>query len=567
MGLNPRLVGGPARACESGVRQNWVLDPLQDAAFVILAPLLVLLLAIAAFRAIGAAAATTLILGTHIVMTVAHHLPTFIRIYGDAELFARRRWTFLLAPILPFVISMAAGVYLIVHGLPIENLLYVFLLAVLWDPWHFLMQHYGFMRIYDRHNQAPRKLSGRMDLALCAICFAAIMLASGDWLSGLLDDLYRSAGLPVVLAIPIGALPLIQVFAQILALSALAAYGVYLLWCRRRGYFISPAKLALFVTSFGVMTLAYTPNQWIAQAAPGWSFKVGFAAVGIVHMTQYLAIVWRYNRGLAARPGCARSGWFSRLHARGGWIIASVYVLVCLSYGEMLSSHWDSRWLMTLLISAGLTSTLMHYYFDGFIWKLRHKSTRENLALPDPHREAADPGHDKERGRGVLLRQLLYFGLPLTMLSAGALEVWNGGNASYVGHMLGAQALSQKGEAASAKDEALKAYAAMNRQLPVERRMNELQATSAREASLALLVYNQSRFEHLVMPALEGQASTPEQLRRHRSAVREASLLLEQALARREPLAIPGQEGMGELQARRLLSSWHAELGASGTPN
>ena len=120
-------------------RQNWVLDPLQDSLFIIAAPLVILSMAIAAFLLLGAAVATTLILTTHIVMTVAHHLPTFIRLYGDVALFARHRWTFLIAPLLPLTIALLVGGWLIAHDLPVENLLYLFLLAVIWDPYHFLM--------------------------------------------------------------------------------------------------------------------------------------------------------------------------------------------------------------------------------------------------------------------------------------------------------------------------------------------------------------------------------------------------------------------------------------------
>ena len=58
-------------------RRNCVLDPVQVVVFIIAAPLTLLGLA------------------------VAHHLPTFIRIYGHVELFARRRWTFLLRRLCP----------------------------------------------------------------------------------------------------------------------------------------------------------------------------------------------------------------------------------------------------------------------------------------------------------------------------------------------------------------------------------------------------------------------------------------------------------------------------------
>jgi len=115
---------------------------------------------------LGAADATAYILLLHVVLTVAHHLPTFIRVYGDVDLFRRFKWTFVLAPAIPLAFATAALVYLNVHDYPVENVLYLFVLLALWDPWHFLMQHYGFTRIYDRHNAAPKKLAARMDLVL-----------------------------------------------------------------------------------------------------------------------------------------------------------------------------------------------------------------------------------------------------------------------------------------------------------------------------------------------------------------------------------------------------------------
>jgi len=129
--------------------------------------------------------------------------------------------------------------------------------------------------------------------------------------------------LPLFALIPDGALPLLTNLAAALALAMTVAYVLYVVWCRRQGYFVSLAKLSLFVVTFGVMYLAYTPNHWIMQWAPGWSFKVGFAALGIVHMTQYLAI------GLALQPQprrrirSVRGQLVPRLHARGGWLIAA----------------------------------------------------------------------------------------------------------------------------------------------------------------------------------------------------------------------------------------------------
>ena len=43
------------------------------------------------------------------------------------------------------------------------------------DMWHFFMQHYGFMRIYDVKRHKPSRLSGRLDWLLTATCFTYIV--------------------------------------------------------------------------------------------------------------------------------------------------------------------------------------------------------------------------------------------------------------------------------------------------------------------------------------------------------------------------------------------------------
>src|SRR6267154_2787805 len=188
---DPHLAAGnSARFAHARVGQNWVLARFQDTVLIIFAPLLTLALALLTIHFRGIAEGATLVLLAHVVFTVAHHLPTFIRIYGDVELFRRFNWHFIFAPVIAFGIAMSVLVYLNVHDYPLENFLYLYIILTLWDPWHFMRQHYGFMRIYDRHNAAPKVLAARMDLALASSWFAYIMLASGDWLCDLLQEMY-----------------------------------------------------------------------------------------------------------------------------------------------------------------------------------------------------------------------------------------------------------------------------------------------------------------------------------------------------------------------------------------
>jgi hypothetical protein len=536
--------------------QNWILDPLQDGLFVIAAPLLVLALALFAFARLDAAVATSLIITTHIVMTVAHHLPTFIRIYGDVDLFKRFKWNFLLAPVIPIGFSIAVLTYINAHGYPVEYFLYLYILLAIWDPWHFLRQHYGFMRIYDRPSTAPRGLAAKMDLWLCVTWFVFVMLASGAWLPDLLRDFHVSANMPIVLLVSRNAIQILTRIAGAAALAMTAAYCLHLYRTWRRGHFISFAKLALFVVTFGVMYLTYTPNAWIAKLAPGWTFKVG-----IVHMTQYLAIVWRYNRSLARSPARSRRGIFKWWHADRRWqviaILGAIYVGVCLLYGDVLTTKHENRLLMSALLAIGFTSTLLHYYFDGFIWKIRHEQNHSALA-PSSIGGEKSWWHAAKLSRPgrMLLRQALYFGVPMAVLTIGAASAWSVPASDYIEHMYRAQALSQQSEGARAENEARLAYADMNRQLPLASKMVELEPTAAREAELAFLVYNQSMYQHIIMPQLARRPVTPDLIAEHRENISRAIELMESAINQSGSLAHPHREEFTREQAANVSSSW-----------
>lgn len=552
-------------------RQNWILSPAADTLFVVAAPLLVLAAAIALFAAVGAADATAYIVLLHVVLTVAHHLPTFIRVYGDVDLFKRFKWTFVLAPVFPLAFAATALTYLNARGYALENVLYLWILLALWDPWHFLMQHYGFTRIYDRHNAAPKKLASRMDFALSATWFTYIMLASGDWLAGIFEDLFLTASLPAALALPVGLIDMLTNAVLGAAVAATIAYGGYLVWCRCNGYYVSAVKLALYVSMFGVMFLAYTPNEWILSTAPGWTFAVGFAVIGVVHMTQYLAIVWSYNRRLAAQGERARGGVFRALHRRGGGLVGAAYVALCLGYGATVTTQHDNALLASVLLAIGFTSTLLHYYFDGFIWKIRHRQNREGL--DETPAVAAGWAGDRHGGASwwsagaphgpvaTLARQALYFGVPLAILSAGALVVLEGPGRDYTGHMLKAQQAYQAGRADDALGEARAALASIDWQLPLAARLAELRPTAERESHLAFLTYNGARYREILIPQLIGEPIDAAALGRYRAGIEAAIDLLQSALDRGGAIGrTSGDAERDRADGLRTLAAWRKEL-------
>jgi len=428
-------------------RQNWILNAGGDWFWIIGTPILALAWALLTLVTLG----PIWVISIFVVFNASHHMPTFLRIYGDKDLFARFRWSLLLGPILPFCFAMAVVAFLVSSGRSLNDFLFLGLITAIWDPWHFLMQHYGFMRIYDRHNHAPRSIAARMDLALCGSWFVYLMLAALEWLPSLMYELVNLCGIWIPGLIDISLFAVLHDIALVVALGVTLGYLYYLTWCRRHGYFISHAKLALMLVTFGVMYLTYIPNgmmkgiisglqQW-NPAISEWSFPLGFATIGMVHVTQYMAIVWKYNRSLASRPGASRPGWFLSSFTRGGLVIILLYVIFCQFYGflvtwgpaDVLHPGWllnqDAvavKWVAGTLAAVLFTSTIMHYYYDGFIWKIRHKENRQNLEMEGQSSSVAESSgstgswwdRDASGSPGkTFFRQAVYFLPPILFVT------------------------------------------------------------------------------------------------------------------------------------------------------
>jgi tetratricopeptide (TPR) repeat protein len=107
---------------------------------------------------------------------------------------------------------------------------------------------------------------------------------------------------------------------------------------------------------------------------------------------QYLTIVWIFNLNRVDRnPGVGR---FTRFLFQRSWSLAGLYVGLVAAYGSLnlvppgLSSQTLSRALTGLLTA----SALLHFYYDGFIWKVREPAIRESLGLNAPGTPGAISG-------------------------------------------------------------------------------------------------------------------------------------------------------------------------------
>jgi hypothetical protein len=218
---------------------------------------------------------------------------------------------------------------------------------------------------------------------------------------------------------------------------------------------------------------------------------------------------------------------------------------------------------MSVLLAIGFTSTLMHYYFDGFIWKVRHRQNQDHLAMLEPGAESDATTASSWWSAGattpapkIFARQLFYFAMPMTIFTIGALSLWNGSGANYLAHMYKAHLANQHGESAIATHEAQLSYADMERQLPAARKLAEIQPTSAHDAELAYLIYNHARYTYQLLPQLTGKSVDPGMRELHRKDVLEAISVMERALARSGSLAYPGRERLTSDDAYSALRHW-----------
>jgi hypothetical protein len=479
-------------------------------------------------------------------------------------MFRRFRWSLLLGPVLPFSLVMGVVVYVVLGGHQIGNLVYLLLILLIWDPWHFLMQHYGFMRIYDRNNTMRRAVAGRMDLMICSTWFVYIMVATLDWLPDLLYSTYRYHGFPILFLFDGGVYDVVQQLCFVAALVATVAYLTYLIWCRANGYFVSWAKVMLLVITFGVMCFTYVPNPLISRLMPDWNFALGFAVLGMVHVTQYMAVVWKYNRGLSRREGAARPGMFQKLFGRGGWEIASAFVLVCLMYGLFLSARFSAvythdslqvgaRLFVGAMFALGFTSTILHYYYDGFIWKVRHKENQQNLGIVQTESKAPASswweGVSRSTPRKAFSRQFLYFVPPVLLLSV---TFWfleeDPIRSKPIGHFL----------AISSPTTATEAIVALEDRLEIERTMIRIRPRSKHYTYQADLLYMISLASVWIA---EQPGANNERLREERRRLlAEAIASLERALELGPPYGHLEALDMSFEDIEQRLVDWRLEL-------
>lgn len=358
----------------AAARRTWIVSPVWDLFYLVLTPLLIVPAVLVVVR--RWASPEQVYLAVISFASLGHHLPGFMRAYGDRELFLRYRRRFLLAPPLVFALALLFTPPREIASalrLPWTHLHGLELILLLWGTWHGLMQTYGFMRIYDIRRGENDRRAARLDYALCLAIFVGGVVFSDTRMFSLAGAMWQT-GLPLYGP---SALNNLRWMIGLLSAGVAAAYLWDALARRRRGAPINGAKLLL---------AAVTGWIWWYCGRLSTNLLIGVAMFEIYHAVQYNAIVWIYNRRLLTRAG-DRFGPLGFVF-RDRLTMLGVYLGAIAAYssirfftaqpddrmfsGDLANAH---QW----LIAAFVTSSVLHFYYDGFIWKVSERTTRDNL--------------------------------------------------------------------------------------------------------------------------------------------------------------------------------------------
>jgi tetratricopeptide (TPR) repeat protein len=346
-----------SKTAESGSPASpWILNAWKDLALFVATPLLIIPLVVL-LR--GVLTVEDLSLYVLSFGAMGHHLPGMLRAYGDRELFARYRTRFIVAPL--FLVAVCT---FFAH----RDLNGLFLMSLMWGTWHGMAQIYGFLRIYDAKAKSFAPLTARLDMAMCVAWFGLGIVQSPHRMGTMLNAYYKSGG-PFI---PASAIELLQSAAIVVTACVTAAFLANWIWQTWQGRQPSLAKLLLMTITFAFW--------WYAMIGIK-NVIVGVAMFEIFHDVQYLAIVWVYN--VKRVENASQVGAVTSFMFRRSWLLAGLYVGLVFAYGSinLFSETFDTENVKLTLFGMVTASGFLHFYYDGFIWKVREKSTREGLGL------------------------------------------------------------------------------------------------------------------------------------------------------------------------------------------
>jgi tetratricopeptide (TPR) repeat protein len=341
---------------ERPLKCRWILNTGMDVAFFVAPPLLIIPLILSASTRWQT---EDIFLFVSTFGALGHHAPGLMRAYGDRKLFRRFWLRFTVVPAIALSVFTFYG---------IDQLPGLMLVLLFWGTWHFLMQTYGFARIYDSKVGVVDTTTCRLDFALCVAWFGAAVLCASNRMNEFLSLALKS-GLSFVHQVPFDFIRTVWLVGTVVVTTL---FFVNVARKITRGESVNAIKLLFLGSTFIFL--------WICTVLLK-NFLLGIAMFELFHDVQYLAIVWFFNQNRATRDHDA--GTFTRFLFRRSGAMVGIYVGLVFAYGFIgfSAERLTSGSVQQTLFGIVAASNLLHFYYDGFIWKVREQETSTALGV------------------------------------------------------------------------------------------------------------------------------------------------------------------------------------------
>ena len=282
------------------------------------------------------------------IFVQAHLVIVLFRSHGNPTIRQQYPIRFIVVPVVLWA-AMMGSLWVFVS---------VLTLFTFWDVYHSGLQTFGFGRIYDRKAGNDPSVGRRLDWWLATLLYAGPILAGATMYSHFRSfNNFADVESALFTAIPPFMLENQSYFTWLVLPGGVGflAYYVYAYWrLAQQGYRISRHKVFLYTTTGLCSIITWGFNPW-GQA---------FVIMNFFHAFQYFGIVWYYER-----KNMMRLFGVSRFRA-GKPLAAVLFVGLAFGYGywvEWLPTEIRWAWALTLVVS------IMHFWYDGFIWSVRKK--------------------------------------------------------------------------------------------------------------------------------------------------------------------------------------------------
>ncbi len=337
-------------------RSTWIVGPIYDSIFFLLPPTLAFVLAYAitgtafdddGFEFFGYEDVTLagLFLG---IFIHAHIVAVVFRSHANTSVFRTHPWRFVLIPALLYLGFISSSWLLVIGSV----------LATFWDVYHSGAQTFGFARIYDAKMGNDRNAGRRLDWWFNQVFYAGPIVAGATMIDHFGDfSEFEEVGAAFFTRIPAFMEGSQRYFTWTIlggGTTFLIFYVAAYVRMARKGHKISKQKVFLLTTTGACSIYAWGFNPW-GQA---------FFIMNVFHALQYFGIVWWSEKKTIMKT-------FGVQQRRYGKQIALVlFVGFTGLYGfwvETVDTDIATLWAITLVVS------LMHFWYDGFIWSVRKK--------------------------------------------------------------------------------------------------------------------------------------------------------------------------------------------------